>query len=405
MEEEDLEEVWGVIETRLRHYQQLDPGNVHGENGEVLLGQSLQMCQWISLLEPFVPGADLLLEALIQVSRALEFEVEQSHRRRRGRPCLPISEEQLLFFIQHNFKVAEIARLFGCSRRTIERRMQGYGISAHSCYSRISDSDLRETIGTLCSRNPNLGEKSIDGLLRAQGIIVQRHRIRDALHVVDPEGVHNRLRGLLHRRQYSVPSPNALWHVDGYHKLIRWRIIVHGGIDGYSRVVTYLKVATNNTSQTALSAFLEGVSTYDLPLRVRTDRGGENALIAEYMVQQRGAGRGSIIMGRSVHNQRIERLWRDLFTGCVSYFYYLFYHLESESLLDVENEADILALHMTFLPKLQKQLDSFRQGWCHHRLRTEHNLSPHQLWLQGMLQQETDSDAMNGLNVDVSITL
>ena len=96
----------------------------------------------------------------------------------------------------------------------------------------------------------------------------------------------------------------------GYNKLIRWRIV---GIDGYSTVVTYLKVATNNTSQTALSDFLEGVSSYGLPLRVRTDRGGENALIAEYMVQQRGAGRGSIIMGRSVHNQRIERLWRDLF--------------------------------------------------------------------------------------------
>ena len=32
MEQEDLEEVWGIIETRLQHYQQLDPGNIHGEN-------------------------------------------------------------------------------------------------------------------------------------------------------------------------------------------------------------------------------------------------------------------------------------------------------------------------------------------------------------------------------------
>lgn len=283
--------------------------------------------------------------------------------------------------------------------------MQEYHISVRSCYSRISDSDLCETIGTLCSRNPNLGEKSIDGLLRAQGIIVQRHRIRDTLHVVDPEGVHYRLRGILHRRWYNIPSPNALWHVDGYHKLIRWKIIVHGGIDGFSRVVTYLQAATNNTSQTALSAFLDGVASYGLPLRVRTDQGGENALIAEYMVQQRGGGQGSIIMGRSVHNQRKERLWRDLFSGCVSYFYYLFYHLEAEALLDPDNEADILALHMTFLPKLQKQLESFRQGWCHHRLRMENNLSPHQLWLQGMLQQETDSDVMSGLNIDVSAML
>ena len=145
--------------------------------------------------------------------------------------------------------------------------------------------------------------------------------------------------------------------MDGYHKLIRWKIIVHGGIDGFSRVVTYLQAATN-TSQTALSAFLDGVTSYGLPLHVRTDQGGENVLIAEYMVQQRGDGQGSIIMGRSVHNQWIERLWRDLFSGCVSYFYYLFYHLEAEALLDPENEGDILALHMTFLPKLQKQLDS-----------------------------------------------
>ena len=50
-------------------------------------------------------------------------------------------------------------------------------------------------------------------------------------------------------------------------------------------------------------------------------------------------------MGRSIHNQRFERLWRDLFTGCVSYFYHLFYHLEGEALLDQDDDADILALH------------------------------------------------------------
>lgn len=103
-------------------------------------------------------------------------------------------------------------------------------------------------------------------------------------------------------------------------------------------------------------------------------------------------------MGRSIHNQRIERLWRDLFTGCVSYFYNLFYHLEGEALLDPDDDADILALQITFLPKLQDQLDSFRLGWCHHRLRTERNLTPHQLWVQGMLQLDQESTIISGLS-------
>jgi len=163
--------------------------------------------------------------------------------------------------------------------------MLEYNITVRSRYSCISDVDLRNTVAAICNRNPNLGEKSVDGLLRSQGVIVQRHRIRHALHAVDPEGVQLRLRGVLHRRRYNVQSPNALWHVDGYHKLIRWKIVIHGGIDGYSRVVTYLSAATNNSAQTAFLAFTQGVESYGLPSRVRTDYGGENVLIAEYMVE------------------------------------------------------------------------------------------------------------------------
>ena len=58
------------------------------------------------------------------------------------------------------------------------------------------------------------------------------------------------------RRPYSVPGPNSLWHIDGHHKLIRWRIVTHGGIDGYSRLIVYLKASSNNKSQTVLANFL-----------------------------------------------------------------------------------------------------------------------------------------------------
>ena len=72
-------------------------------------------------------------------------------------------------------------------------------------------------------------------------------------------------------------------------------------------------------------------------------------------------------------------------------------------MLDPEADADLLASHMTFLPKLQQQLDSFQLGWCHHCLRTEQSMTPHQLWLLGMHDQDQESLVIDGLN-DVSHT-
>ena len=139
--------------------------------------------------------------------------------------------------------------------------MQEYGITRECRYSTIPDKQLAEVVGNLLLFQANAG-----GFLRAQGI-VQRSRVREALHYVDPYGVQLRHRRVLHRREYHVPNSNALWHVDSHHKLIRWRMVIHGGIDGYSRVVPYLRVAPDNTALTAFGAF-QGVERYGLPLRI-----------------------------------------------------------------------------------------------------------------------------------------
>ena len=60
--------------------------------------------------------------------------------------------------------------------------------------------------------------------------------------------------------------------------------MVHGGIDGFPRVIVYLYCNNNNCTSTFLSLFRSAINVWGLPSRVHADDGGENIAVGELMV-------------------------------------------------------------------------------------------------------------------------
>ena len=85
--------------------------------------------------------------------------------------------------------------------------------------------------------------------------------------------------------------------------------------------IMYLQACINNRSTTVIDLFIDAVDRFGLRSHVKADRGGNNALVAQYMLEHpmRGPGHVSFISGKSVHNLRIERLWRDLISELPSH--------------------------------------------------------------------------------------
>ena len=236
------------------------------------------------------------------------------------------------------------------------------------------------------SITPNIGQRRLLGALRARGFRIQRWRVRNCIRRQDPLGTALRWSTPVYRRKYSVPTPNALWHIDGNHKLTRYRFVVHCCVDGYSRVIVYATLTDNNRADTVLELFIKGVQEFGLPSRVRSDHGLENVGVAQYMLENRGLDRGSIITGSSVHNCRVERAHRDVYAGVLCHFANIFSGMEDMGLLDPLNEVHLFSLHFVYTPRINRALQHFTGQWNNHPVSGEHQLSPLQIFASGILE-------------------
>ncbi|KAG8923607.1 hypothetical protein FRC00_006040 [Tulasnella sp. 408] len=209
-----------------------------------------------------------------------------------------------------NEEIANVLGEAGCSRSTIQRRLQEWGIARKA--STLTDDELYSLILELkTGLGLFYGERAMMGLIKARGHWAPRWKIRTILRQIDPEGIQTR--------------------------------------------------------------------------RVRADWGGENLGVKEEMEAARGEGRGSFFAGPSTHNQRIERLWRDVFTWSLQGFYTLFTIMEDQRLLNPDDGVHLWALHYVFLPRINRTLAGFQETWNNHKLSSQQNRTPLELWRRGIL--------------------
>ena len=303
-----------------------------------------------------------------------------------GRPRVEVELDDVEFLCSLKLSLTKAASLLGVSRSTIYRRMKEEGRV-------ISDNALDLLIQRLKVDHPHDGEVMMAGHLTRIGIRISRARLRASIHRVDPDGVVERSRCAIKRRVYSVPHANYVWHIDSNHKLIRWRMVIHGAVDGYSRKILYLKCANDNKASTVVPFFSRAAYTLGIPDKVRSDKGGENTDVWCYMLHYNNMQALSVITGSSTHNERIERLWCDVFRCVGQIFYNLLYGLEDDDFLDPLNDTDLFCVHYAILPQVNRCLEEFTESWNHHSLSSASNLTPEALFTIGLLEKQQNESA------------
>ena len=99
-----------------------------------------------------------------------------------------------------------------------------------------------------------------------------------------------------------------------------------------------------------LSYFEWSVSQYGI---VGSDHGGENVDVWRYIIVNHNLDYNCAITGSSVHNERIERLWRDVHRCVISLYADIFRNMERNGYLNLLNEVDLYCLHYIYEPRIK----------------------------------------------------
>ena len=175
------------------------------------------------------------------------------------------------------------------------------------------------------------------------------------------------------------PEPNFCWHMDGYDKLKPFGFSIHGCVDGFSCRILWLEVQQSNKNpRVVASYFLKHVkAARGCPVRVYTDPGTENGLVAGIQCYLRAegldeyAGPKSHKYVTSTRNQQNECQWSHFRKQRSSRWidFFRIHDLRESDILDLTSDLHKEALWFCFADPLQADLDKVKDYWNSHRIR------------------------------------
>lgn len=274
---------------------------------------------------------------------------------------------------------AKFGLQWSCS--TLKRFLKDHNLRRHDT---LSANDVLKAVELeLKGSGQLLGARSLHLRIRMhQGLLVKREQVELALQYLALSQVVARGPGkknVLRKRKYISKGPNWCWHIDGYDKLSRWGIFIHGAIDGFSRKIIWLKAySTNKQPWVIAKYYMQHVCSLNVvPSFTCSDVGTETGLVASCQCFLRRnsdddlAGENSHKFVKSTTNQRIEAFWSQLRKMCGDFWISFFEDMEFKGLLDVTDSVHRHCFLHLFLPLLQKELDDFREQHNSHRIRKQ----------------------------------
>lgn len=284
---------------------------------------------------------------------------------------LKYSEIIMFLFCKHNIKlcVRQLKRIL--RRLRLRRRHQQY-TPRQEVVSMIKEEC---NVSGVCVGYRTMWKR----LVRDHGLAVKRNDVMKIMKELYPYATEERKAHRLQRRTYRLNGPNYVWHVDGYDKLKPFGFCIHGCIDGYSRRVMWLEVAsTNNNPSVVAKYYLDCLKSVGCAPRIlRADHGTENSSLRFLQPYFRHnstdslAGMNSFMRGRSTSNQRIEAFWGTLRKLGVHWWINFFKDIRDSGLFDIDHPVVKECLQYCFMDALQTDLDRIAKQWNLHDIRQQ----------------------------------